>query len=127
MRGKVGLKLDLKDKSMELIKHFDILKVQYLNNEAPEDKKSKEFFARVKQETTPIYRLIGEWGEEARIFVQQREVNVHPQQVVSTSENMELLLMHSYYIDVKRKRYMELNHSVHFVMDQLIADIDKLR
>ncbi|WP_226034724.1 DUF1798 family protein [Aquibacillus saliphilus] len=116
--------MELQNKTIELTKHLDKLKSHYLNNDKPENKKDRDLFTFIKQQTTPVYHLIQEWEVEATSFVKQRDVSVHPQQVVSTSENMELLLMHSYYIDVKKKRYMELNHSVLYVFDLLLNDIN---
>jgi hypothetical protein len=118
--------MDLKQKTLELQTHVLNLKERYLTNEQPEDKKDKDFFAFVKEETTPIYLLNQGWEEEAKQFVQNRDVQVHPQQIASTSENIELLLLHSYYIDVKKKRYMELHNSVLYVFDLLLNDIARM-
>ncbi|MRH42443.1 DUF1798 family protein [Aquibacillus halophilus] len=116
--------MELRDKIDQLTKELEKLKEHYLNNEKPENKKDREFFIFVKEQTTPVYQLIQDWEVEATAFVKQRKVRVHPQQVVSTSENLELLLMHSYYIDVKKKRYMELYKSIHYVFDLLLNDLE---
>ncbi|MFC4557349.1 DUF1798 family protein [Virgibacillus kekensis] len=108
----------------ELFKqHTEKLKERYELNEPPENKKDREFFLMVKEHTTPIYTLLEDWEENALAAVKERRVTIHPHQVTSTRENMELLLMHSFYVDVKRKRYMELNHSIHFILDQLLRDL----
>lgn len=113
----------LANQTRTLKQELDRLKDYYINHDAPENKSDKDYFLMVKNETTPIYQALEEWEEEALSVVKQRKADVHPQQIVSTKENMELLLMHSYYIDIMRKRYMELNHSVHYVFDQLLNDI----
>ncbi|MDC3415338.1 DUF1798 family protein [Aquibacillus salsiterrae] len=103
----------------ELERTFAQLKDKYLTSEKPLDKRDQAFFNYVKEETTPLYKMIQQWETLAETFVKRREVGVHPQQVVSTKENLELLLLHSYYIDVKRKRYMELYQSIQYVFDLL--------
>lgn len=107
----------------ELIDKLDNLKDFYVKHDPPENRSDKNFFLMVKEKTKPIYQTLEAWEEEALRLVKQRTVNVHPQQITSTRENMELLLLHSYYIDVRRKRYMELNHSIHYVFNQLLNDL----
>lgn len=116
--------MNLKDKTLKLKETLNILKNNYLTNEKPENKKDKDFFNYVKEQTKEDFILVQEWEEEALRFVKNRQVSVHPQQVASTRENFDLLLMHSYYIDVRRKRYMELNQSVHYVFDALLINLE---
>lgn len=116
--------MDLIEQTKHLKKHLDILKDKYEKNEPPESISDKPFFLNMKEETAPIYDLLEAWEEQALAFVQDRDVNVHPHQIVSTAENMELIILHSYYVDARRKRYMELNHSSHFIFDQLLDELN---
>lgn len=117
--------MEAKRLTLELIDDLKKLKHRYETSEKPEDKRSREFFQLVKEETSSVYNRIQAWEETALSFVKQREAKVHPQQVISTKENMELLLLNSYYLDAKRKRYMDLYQSVMYVFDSLLSDIDK--
>lgn len=118
------MELDLQTKQFK--GHVDKLKERYEENNPPENKKDKQFFQMVKEYTNPIHKLLEQWEENSLRVVKERKVNIHPQQITSTRENMELLLMHSFYIDAKRKRYMELNHSIHYVLDQLLRELDNM-
>ncbi|UFU01268.1 YppE family protein [Radiobacillus kanasensis] len=110
--------------SIEILKHdLQQLLDYYLTHEKPEDKRDRSFFEYVRKETTPIYNKIKGWEEEALDFVKNRDVRVHPQQVASTAENLELILMHSYYVDVRKKRYMELYKSIEYVFELLMEDL----
>lgn len=115
--------MELKNQTEKLKQHLNYLKEIYERNEPPKDRKDKQFFQMVKDETLPVYELLEQWENNTLKVVKERKVNVHPHQVTSTRENMELLLMHSYYIDVRRKRYMELNNSIHYILDQLIRGL----
>ncbi|MFD1360528.1 DUF1798 family protein [Lentibacillus salinarum] len=115
--------MTLEQQTRQLIEHLDQLKQRYEEHHPPESKKDKQFFEMVKERTEPVYALLAEWEEHARRAVRERQVNLHPQQVTSTRENMELLLLNSYYIDVKRKRYMELHHSITFIFEQLLSEL----
>lgn len=115
--------MELIEQTEQLKQHLDMLKDRYEQNEPPESMSDKQFFLKMKAETAQIYLLLEEWKEAALQFVQDRKVNVHPHQIISTTENIELLILHSYYVDARRKRYMELNHSSHYIFDQFINEL----
>ncbi|WP_028782997.1 DUF1798 family protein [Thalassobacillus devorans] len=113
---------DLNELTIQIKDMVEKLRTRYEAQEGPADRNDHEFFQKVKTETAPMFQLNDKWLETAEEFVKDKQVNVHPNQVKSTHENVELLILHSYYIDVKKKRYQELNHSVHYVMDMLMND-----
>lgn len=119
--------MDLKTQTEQLKVYLENLKGVYENTHPPENKSDKTYFIKVKENTLPIYELLETWEEQALQEVRARKVNVHPQQVASTKENMELLLMHSYYMDVRRKRYMEMNHSIHYIFDMIIRELHQIQ
>lgn len=114
-----GTFMELIRQTEELKQYLDELKVRYEANNPPETVSDRTFFVEMKAATEPIYSLLEEWETVALDVVKNQKINVHPHQIASTRENMELLILHSYYIDARRKRYMELNHSSHFIFDQL--------
>ncbi|APC48469.1 DUF1798 family protein [Virgibacillus halodenitrificans] len=115
--------MDLQDITKTLKHHLIFLKHKYEMNEPPASMRDKAFFQQVKEETNPIYDLLEEWEALGLQTVKERKVNVHPHQITSTKENMELVLLHSYYVDVRRKRYMELYNSITYIFDQLIEEL----
>lgn len=113
----------LKEQTEQLKQYLDQLKERYEGNTPPENMKDKQFFLIMKEDTIAIYDLLETWEKDALEVIKDRKVNVHPHQITSTKENMELLILHSYYIDTRRKRYMELNRSSHYILDQLLRGI----
>lgn len=116
--------MQLKFQTEQLKKYLDFLQNIFEKNEPPEHISDKKFFLNMKEETAPIYELLEEWEQSALSFVQNRRVNVHPQQIISTKENIELILLHSYYIDIRKRRYMEFNQSSHYILDQILSEIE---
>src|SRR5699024_4137534 len=114
---------ELLEQTKALVTELDLLKQRYIHNDPPETMKDRAFFNHMKENTAHIYTLLENWEEEALRQVKERKMNIHPQQIASTPENMELLLLHSYYIDVKRKRYMELNHSIQYIFDLVAEEV----
>ncbi|MFC7060416.1 YppE family protein [Halobacillus seohaensis] len=111
--------------TIEMKELIDQLHQKFLTTEGPIDKKDFEFFNRVKEETRPMFDLTNQWLSEAEEFVKARGVNVHPNQVQSTFENLEMLILHSYYLDVEKKRFKELHQSSHYVLDMILDDVNK--
>lgn len=109
--------------TIQLKKDLAGLRELFENNTPPEDRRDKEYFEMVKVKTLPIYELLEKWEELALKVVKEDKISVHPNQISSTRENMELVLMHSYYVDVRRRRYMELHQSILYVFDQLLRAI----
>ncbi|MFG6118417.1 MULTISPECIES: DUF1798 family protein [Thalassobacillus] len=113
---------DLVELTEQVKDMIEELRIKYEKETEPVDKNDHDFFQKVKTETKSMFQLNDKWLAAAEDFVKDKHVNVHPNQVKSTHENVELLILHSYYIDVKKKRYKELNRSVHYVMDMLLED-----
>lgn len=104
----------------KLINHLDILKHHFEQNERPVT--DKDYFLFVKEETEPIFKTVEKWEEMALYGVKTQKCSLHPQQITSTKENMEALILHSYYIDVRKRRYMEMNKSCHYIFNQLLKE-----
>src|SRR5699024_12693823 len=100
--------MELQQLTEKLSNELDRLLTYYETHEPPQDLRDKTFFLFVKEVTNPIYELLEDWEEKALDFVKQHKKNLHPNQIVSTKEIKELLLMITYYIDVKRKRLLEM-------------------
>lgn len=115
--------MDLIRQTEKLKDDLEGLKERFENTVAPDNLKDRTFFNKVKAETMPIYDLLKTWEQDALAAVKARKASVHPNQIQSTRENMELLLMHSFYHDTRRKRYMELYTSIRYVFDLLLDSI----
>lgn len=117
--------LELKNSTEQLLTELKHLKLRYESSSKPKDKNDKAFFNFVKEKTMPIYDLLENWERQAMHATQHRTINVHVKQIISTKENMELILLHSYYVDARRKPYMELNQACFYVFNQVLNDIKK--
>ncbi|ARI77287.1 YppE family protein [Halobacillus mangrovi] len=117
--------MSLKQHTEELKQLIDQRHIQFVETEGPIDKKDHSFFDKVKKETKPMFNLNNTWRDEAETFVKNRKAKVHPNQVKSTHENIEMIILHSYYLDIHRKRFKELFQSAHYVLDMILDDLNK--
>lgn len=114
---------ELRNQTKLLKQCLNKLRDRYENNTPPEHIRDKTFFLMMKEQTAEIYSLLENWTENALHIIKNEKINVHPHQIVSTQENVELLILHSYYIDARRRRYMELYNSSHYIFDQLLRGL----
>ncbi|MUV39807.1 hypothetical protein JNUCC1_03691 [Lentibacillus sp. JNUCC-1] len=117
----------LRQLTIQLKQKLERLKKMYEENEPPESIKDKQFFLHMKEETAPVYEELAQWEERVLDVVKEQRINLHPQQITSTKENMELVILHSYYIDAREKRYMELYKSILYIFDQLLRSLETLQ
>jgi len=112
----------LTELTTKLVKQLESLKQRYEKNDE-QPKNDRAFFEFVKNETEPIFTLIEEWEGLAQKFVEQQGSFLHSHQITSTRENMEALLLHSYYVDTRKRSYMELYKSCYYIYDQLLQEL----
>ncbi len=77
------------------------------------------YFQHVKNKTTPIFDALNEWETLALDYVKSSKGMVTFQQIVATKENLEMIILHSYYKDIRKRRYMEYYSSCLYVLKQL--------
>lgn len=105
----------------QLLNHLEICRERFLKGEKP--KKEREFFNQVKLEADPVFQLLDKWENAALIAIQQKTKTIHPQQISSTKENMQTLLLHSYYKDTRKRRFIEMYKSCYYVYMQLLKEL----
>lgn len=102
---------------------LSFLRNKYESTERHQNKRDREYFTYVKQESKPLFELIDQWHEQTLDLLATRQMIVHEEQVHSTKENFEMLILHSYYVDIRKRRYMEMNKSCLYVFDQLLKEL----
>src|SRR5699024_12128735 len=120
-----GNKLLMKDyiyKNKKLIHALDLLEEKY-RSETDVDR-SRTYFNKIKPEVETYLKLLEEWGELAHPLSKKGLLAIFPQQIDATIDNMRVLIMHSYYKDVRKRRYMEMKQSCYYVFTQSIDGKD---
>ncbi|WP_188205987.1 DUF1798 family protein [Alkalibacillus aidingensis] len=79
------------------------------------DRKNYDHFYYIKEETKPLFEKIETWEEDAQAIV--HKLPIFPNQIQNTKDNLEIMILHSYFHDVRKKRFMELYHSVMYNLD----------
>ena len=74
----------------QLKHHLHWLKDRFEQNDPPKSMNDQKLFQTMKNETTIIFDLLEQWEKQALDTIKRSKMNVHPQQVVATKENIEL-------------------------------------
>lgn len=113
----------LSELTEQLMAEIDYLKHKF--NEGVKPTASRDFFQFVKGDTDDLFDMLKEWEEHAIQFTEANETTVYPQQIYATTENMKALILHSYYLDARKRAYMELYKSCHYVLGQMLKETKK--
>lgn len=96
------------------------LETVYRNEKEVE--RNRTFFSHVKTETEALFSLLDVWEKKATQLAQEKRISIFPQQVTATTDNMQALIMHSYYKDVRKRRYMEIQQACQYIFSQCIEE-----
>lgn len=102
---------------------LSFLKEKFETSERHQNQRDRDYFLYVKRESKPLFNLIDQWYEQTIELLQIEQMALYEEQVHSTKENFEMLILHSYYVDIRKRRYMEMNKSCLYVFDQLLKEI----
>ncbi|PKR78816.1 DUF1798 domain-containing protein [Halalkalibacillus sediminis] len=95
---------------------------RYLNGKKY-DRKNHDDFEEIKEITIPLFERIEKWETDAQSIVHQ--IPLFPNQIENTKDNLEILMLHSFFHDVRKKRFMELYHSVLYNLDIILDQTNK--
>ncbi|SDN60541.1 DUF1798 family protein [Tenuibacillus multivorans] len=84
------------------------------------DRKNYDDFNLMKEEATPIFDKIEKWEKDANQIV--HKLPLFPNQIKNTLDNLEIMILHSYFNDVRKKRFMELYQSVKYNMNLILDE-----
>ncbi len=93
--------------------------IRYQADTPPAKLNDRESFNVIKEEVTPQFQLLEQWEDELLTDIKTEALSIHPSLVQSTRENMELIIMHSFYHDTDIKRFNELVKAVDVVLDMV--------
>lgn len=116
--------IQLKILTEKLKTELNLLHETYDKNVQVQRKRDREFFEYVKQQSIPSFNLIEKWYELTLNILRHDHLPVYEEQVGATKQNFEMLILHSYYGDVRKRRYVEMNRSCLYVFDQLLKGIE---
>lgn len=105
-----------------LLEEIERCHERFMTGEKPE--KDRDFFLYVKKEADIVFSILDQWIDESRKLIEKGELTVlHPQQIDATKENMESLVLHSYYKDTRKRRFVEIYKSCYYIFAQVLKEL----
>ncbi|RPF55803.1 DUF1798 family protein [Aquisalibacillus elongatus] len=84
------------------------------------DRKIYDDFNQMKEEANPVFDKIERWETDANELV--HKLPLFPNQIKNTKDNLEIMVLHSYFNDVRKKRFVELYQSVKYNLDIIMDE-----
>lgn len=116
--------LELISLTKKLKSELSLLQEKFESTESQNIKRNREFFEYVKNDSELLFELIEKWSEQTTSLIENNNISVYQDQVNATKENFEMIILHSYYADIRKRRYVEMNKSCLYVFDRLIKEIE---
>lgn len=113
----------LKYYTEKLILHLEMLEQVYHKENTSKD--DRHFFEYVQEKTKPIFTELDAWNEAVLVKIERQEMYFPIALITTTNKNMKALIMHSYYQDVRKRRYMEIKHSCFYVFNKLLGEMQR--
>lgn len=113
----------IKEDTLLLKQYVNHLKERFVSNESPGTFSDHNFFNQMKKETEPIFQLLEQWENNAFFYIKENPGKIYPHQIQATKENIELIILHSYYIDIRKRIFMEYYQSAVYILDGLLSDM----
>ncbi|WP_165967125.1 DUF1798 family protein [Jeotgalibacillus sp. S-D1] len=111
------------DETNQLLNILDRAEKEY--DKRRETKIKGEFYSEVKPFADYAHNLSKVWGEEVGNYLtENRQKNLHPNQIKATVENIELLTVQCFFPETSYKRFKSYVQSSYYVVEQ-VRDILK--
>ena len=118
--------MELKTTSKELLQHLNKCKERFESVSTKPEKTEALFYDEVKPTFEKVMNQAIVWKPLAEAWVkEQRPKYVHLPQIESTLENIEQVVLQSFYKDVNKQRFHNLHHSVEYIVNSILAEIDE--
>lgn len=117
------VKKRLKQITTSLIDYVELLEQTFNQNEEVSIQ-SRSAFEYVKKETEPIFSTLENWEKLTIAEINKGQLMMPITIIESTVDNMKAFIMHSYYKDVRKRRYMEIKRSILYVFRLLLKELN---
>ncbi len=99
----------------QLLKYND--EMLQMAEQAARDSEQPDFFGTVKPFVDEVKQVVDEWKKEALAWIQSaRPKYIYPQQIETTSENIEKVAIEAFYPTTKFNRMKQFHQSIEYTL-----------
>ncbi|WP_307335463.1 DUF1798 family protein [Metabacillus malikii] len=111
--------------SRKLLQELMKCKQRFEQLETKPEKSETYFYHNVKPAFEHIMEIVSLWEPMARKWVLvNKPKNIHTSQIDSTVENIEHIVLQSFYKDTNKQRFQNMYHSVEFVITAIFTGVE---
>ena len=118
--------LNLIKSSLHLLKFLTECKHRFESFQKKPDKTEAYFYEQVKPTFELIKEKANDWEQLALEWIKKEKPKyIHPSQIESAMENIEQVVLQSFYKDINKQRFHNLEHSVEYLINTIVDEIEK--
>src|SRR5690625_219055 len=108
------LKTDMYRLTKDLISRLDYLQTLF-DDKTRDINHSEPYFRFVKEDSQEVFKTLNQWEKLVLDAIDSGSISIPQQLIESTIDNMNAFIMHSYYQDIRRRKYIEMKKSCLYV------------
>ncbi|TYR79948.1 DUF1798 family protein [Priestia megaterium] len=101
---------------------YNQLAVERLDTIQKDEKYEVNFFEEVKPYVDCFFQELDQWEQIAADWIKQKKPKyIHRNQVETVKENLQNVVLQSFYKDTKEKRFKKMYHSNKYVLESILT------
>ncbi|WP_216774170.1 YppE family protein [Metabacillus halosaccharovorans] len=118
--------INLIKSSLHLLKCLTECKHRFDSLQTKPEKTEIYFYEQVKPTFELVKHTANAWEQHALDWIKMEKPKyIHQTQIESAMENIEQVVLQSFYKDVNKQRFHNLHHSVEYVLNTIMDEIEK--
>ena len=110
--------------SKQLLELMDDCKARFEGRNQKPEKTESLFYNEVRPMYESVMNLAKNWKPLAEAWlVENKPKYIHKAQIESTIENIEQVVLQSFYKDINNQRFHNLHHSVEYIITSILVAI----
>lgn len=118
--------INLIKSSQHLLELLQESKQRFESFQEKPEKTESYFYDQVKPNFEMMKDKLNVWEQLALEWIQKKKPKyIHPSQIESAMENVEQVVLQSFYKDINKQRFTNLHHSVEYLLNNIMDEIEE--
>jgi len=118
--------INLIKSSQHLLELLQESKQRFESFQEKPEKTEAYFYDQVKPNFEMMKDKSNVWEQLALEWIKEKKPKyIHPSQIESAMENVEQVVLQSFYKDINKQRFNNLHHSVEYLLNNIMDEIEE--
>jgi Mg2+ and Co2+ transporter CorA len=113
--------------SKKLLQHMNECRDRFEKTILKPEKTEALFYKEVRPKFELVMNHANIWKPLAEAWVKEQQPKyIHLSQIESTIDNIEQIVLQSFYKDVNKQRFHNLHHSVEYIIKSIVSELNEI-